>query len=68
MVWVKPGDEVTVGYYEADGTTLISSDTVMIKAPPVPGVTGVGLAVLAGLLAAAAAFRILRSGRARSLW
>lgn len=66
-VWVQPGDEVTVGYYETDGSTLISSDTVMVKAPPVPGVTGVGLAVLAGLLAAAAAFRILRSGRARSL-
>ena len=66
-VWVKPGDEVTVGYYEADGTTLISSDTVMVEAPPVPGVTGVGLAVLAGLLAAAVAFRILRNGRARSL-
>ena len=66
-VFVSPGDEVTVGYYEADGTTLISSDTVMVEAPPVPGVTGVGLAVLAGLLAAAVAFRIFRSGRARSL-
>ena len=66
-VFVSPGDEVTVGYYESDGTTLISSDTVMVEAPPVPGVTGVGLAVLAGLLAAAVAFRILRSGRARSL-
>ena len=66
-VFVNPGDEVTVGYYEEDGTTLISSDTVMVEAPPVPGVTGVGLAVLAGLLAAATAFRILRSGRARSL-
>lgn len=66
-VWVQPGDEVTVGYYEEDGATLISSDAVMVEAPPVPGITGVGLAVLAGLLAAAAAFRILRSGRARSL-
>ena len=66
-VWVQPGDEVTVGYYEEDGATLISSDAVMVEAPPVPGVTGVGLAVLAGLLAAAAAFRVLRSERARSL-
>lgn len=66
-VWVQPGDEVTVGYYEEDGTTLISSDTAMVEATPVPGVTGVGLAVLAGLLAAAVAFRVLRSGRTRSL-
>ena len=66
-VWVQPGDEVTVGYYEEDGTTLISSDTVMVEAPPVPGVTGVGLAILGGLLAAAVAFRVLRSDRARSL-
>ena len=67
MVFVNPGDEVTVGYYQEDGNPLISSDTATVEAAPVPGVTGAGLAVLAGLLAAAAAFRILRSGRAKSL-
>ena len=66
-VWVQPGDNVTVEYYETDSTTLISSDSAMVEATPVPGVTGAGLVVLAGLLAAAVAFRILRSGRARSL-
>ena len=65
MVFVNPGDEVTVGYYQEDGNPLISSDTATVEAAPVPGVTGAGLAVLAGLLAAAAAFRILKSGRAR---
>ena len=57
---------MTVGYYKEDGTTLISSDVVTVEAPPVPGVTGVGLAVLAGLLIAAVAFRMPRSKRARS--
>ena len=65
-VWIKPGDEVTVGYYKEDGTTLISSDVVTVEAPPVPGVTGVGLAVLAGLLALAVAFRMLKRQRAWS--
>ena len=65
-VRVQPEDEVTVGYYQADGTTLISSDVVMVEAPPVPGVTGVGLTVLAGLLAVAVAFRMLKRQRAWS--
>ena len=63
-VFVSPGDVVTAEYYDEDGT-LVSSDTATVEAAPVPGVTGAGLAVLAGLLAVAAAFRILRSGRAR---
>ena len=61
-VWVQPGDVVSVVYYEADGVTVVSSDTAQVQAAPVPGVTGLALAALAGLFAVALTWRLV-SGR-----
>ena len=70
-VWVMPGDQVTVTYYEPDGATVIDTQGVTVAGPPptptaipptptplpVPAAGWLGLGLLAGVLALATAWR-----------
>jgi hypothetical protein len=63
-VWVRPGDDLVVTYFDADGATAINAhqvEVVSATTTPLPALDGLPLALLAVLFTLAALWRTRRS-------
>ena len=66
-VWVQVGDTVTAIYYEADGSTVVSTHQAAVVPAPTPTPTPVSSAGRAGLLVLAVLFAALVMGRLKAV-